>query len=196
MQTKQNTENALLDSRQALNLYLDCLFREPEPEPEQNPHQIFDEPFEVIMIKLGPHKLALPVMEITSIVHMADHPLTSLPEQPEYQFGLLQYQQKNTPVVDLNWVFNPHGELLPPTETAPTENVRHAILLNGERIALGCDEAEQIQQIQPDAVNWNEASEKYSWRSGILRDEMVVLLNIRQIKRLFGQEIRRQRSTD
>lgn len=190
MKPTDTTHTALLDSRQALSFYLETLFDDTdtvEQEAAKCEDTLCDrEQIEIMKITLGKHKLALTVEDLVSVIELDQQMLVRLPEQKPYTLGMIRHHGKNLAVYDLNWVFNSSGRLQPPAESE-SYIPSHAVILQGERMALACTGVNDIITVNNEQVNWSKLKANQRWLTGIIIDDMSVLLEVKQVKCLFNK---------
>ena len=185
MKQVSNQEKNLLESREALNLYLENLFYEEEvQEPESElPEKIQPTELKVLMIEVGKHTLALPVDDLKGVVDIDHSTVVTLPEQEPYSLGMISYQDNKIALFDINWIFNNEGKLIPPSEKTDIRNVHNAIVFDAGQMAIACEHVSQICTVKTDQINWSKSKQR--WLDGIIIEQMVTLLNLREVKRLF-----------
>jgi len=183
----------LVAEKDALSVYFEALLREVPPEldieaitaPAATPVVVplrsegrpawGDETFQALLFKVGGLTLAVPLVELSGVQEWQDGKVTPLPGHVHWYLGLMQYRERNVPVVDTAQLVMPQdrqGSLLP-----WQERLRHVVFIADGTWGLACDELAQVVTLRPDEVRWRTSRTRRRWLAGTVIEHMCALLD-------------------
>lgn len=190
---EQDKLQALVAEKDALSVYFEALLREAPPEldletvvalapsPVVTPQHSEGRPawgdatFQALLFKVGGLSLAVPLVELSGVQEWQDGKVTPLPGHLPWYLGLMQYRERNVPVVDTAQLVMPEDRQagLPPWQ----ERLRHVVFIADGTWGLACDELAQVVTLRPDEVRWRTSRTKRRWLAGTVIEHMCALLD-------------------
>ncbi len=194
---EQEKRHTLVAEKDALSVYFEALLREapleleqpvavevsaPAIEPAPPPLVITEgrpawgeETFQALLFKVSGLTLAVPLVELSGVQEWHPERVTPLPGHVPWYLGLIQYRERNVPVVDTAQLVMPEDRQgkLPPWQ----ERLRHVVFIGDGSWGLACDELAEVVTLQPDAVRWRTSRTKRRWLAGTVIDHMCALLD-------------------
>ena len=146
---------------------------QPEPTPEkiQAESKAWEGPLRLFLCQIAGTNVALPVSELNNIVYWPQQGLVQLPEQAEWQLGLLSERGQQIEVIDISVV-------LQATPDAQEVRPRYILLVDGRRFGIACGAIEEIVSLEADAIHWREDNDPRSWFKGLITESMHTLIDL------------------
>ena len=133
--------------------------------------------FDCLLFRVGPFKLALPLLGISS-VHTHARLLHTIPGMAQWILGIVQTPRERLCVVDLPTLFAGGA-------AASEEPIQRLIVLYGSRWAIACHEILEVRKQDSAKVRWRRIipGSARAWCVGTLADDLCILLEPRQLHR-------------
>jgi len=190
---EQDKLQALVAEKDALSVYFEALLREapaeldietitaPVAAPVAAPLRSEgrpawgDETFQALLFKVNGLTLAVPLVELSGVQEWQDGKVTPLPGHVPWYLGLMQYRERNVPVVDT-------AQLVMPEERQANirpwqERLRHVVFIADGTWGLACDELAEVVTLRPDEVRWRTSRTRRRWLAGTVIEHMCALLD-------------------
>jgi purine-binding chemotaxis protein CheW len=140
------------------------------------------ERFECLLFTVGGLTLAVPLVELGSILPMTAE-LTPLFGQIDWFMGLLPVKEANIKTVDTAKVVMPERYL---AEMA--EKYQYVISINDVDWGLAVDNVSEAITLEPSEVRWRSERSKRPWLAGTVVGHMCALLDVSQLGDMFQQQ--------
>lgn len=131
-------------------------------------------PVRLLLCLIAGIKVAMPVTELNNIVHWPQQGLYQLPDQADWQLGLLSDGEQQIEVVDIS-------AALQVTCGDSTPRPRYIMLVDDRRRGITCDAIEQIVSLEPGAINWREQRDQRPWFSGVVTESMHNVIDLKAL---------------
>ncbi|MFK5914934.1 MAG: chemotaxis protein CheW [Woeseiaceae bacterium] len=135
-----------------------------------------NEPFQVLLFKVAGLQLAVPLIELSSVIEWSDA-ITEMPGHADFYMGLLQHLNYKIAVVDTAKLVFPLEKLQELSATNAKERVKHIVLIDDYRWGLACDCIGEVITLKPEEVKWRADRSKRAWLAGTVIDHMCALLS-------------------
>lgn len=184
---------ALVAEKDALSVYFEALLREAPPEldietitapavaPVAAPVRSEgrpawgDETFQALLFRVNGLTLAVPLVELSGVQEWEDGKVTPLPGHVPWYLGLMQYRERNVPVVDTAQLVMPEDRQ---ANIRPwQERLRHVVFIADGTWGLACDELGEVVTLRPDEVRWRTSRTRRRWLAGTVIEHMCALLD-------------------
>ncbi|MEW6646984.1 MAG: chemotaxis protein CheW [Pseudomonadota bacterium] len=185
--------HALVAEKDALSVYFEALLREAPPEldietitapaiaPVAAPVRSEgrpawgDETFQALLFRVNGLTLAVPLVELSGVQEWEDGKVTPLPGHVPWYLGLMQYRERNVPVVDTAQLVMPEDRQ---ANIRPwQERLRHVVFIADGTWGLACDELAEVVTLRPDEVRWRTSRTRRRWLAGTVIEHMCALLD-------------------
>lgn len=178
MNRQEDKLTPLLAEKDALSVYFEAMLREDTLElnttvvnipeaavitaPIVQPTHVEGKPawgektFQALLFKVSGLTLAVPLVELSGVQEWDREKITPMPGHVDWYLGLMQYRERNVPVVDTAQLVMPEERRL---HVLPwQERLRHVVFINNGTWGLACDELAEVVTLQPDAVRWRTSA--------------------------------------
>lgn len=138
--------------------------------------------FQSLFFEVAGLRLAVPLIKLGGIHSLAE--LTSLPKKPDWFMGLLKIDSGETlRVVDTARL------VMPEKYEALAEQLDYQYLIRLEHSpwALACTKVQDAVSLVPEQVKWRQSAGRRPWMSGMLIEQMCVLLEVDALIGLLGE---------
>ncbi|GAA3948278.1 chemotaxis protein CheW [Allohahella marinimesophila] len=141
--------------------------------------------FDSLLFRVGPFKLALPLLGISSVHNYGDA-LHELPGMVSWILGVVQMPRERLCVVDMLSLFSGSAGH---QRAAVPEPIQRLVVLYGSRWALACHEIIEVRQLKRADIRWRKpgASSSRSWCIGTLASDLCILVDPKQLHRYLDQ---------
>ena len=134
--------------------------------------------FDCLNMTVAGMQLLLPTRCI-AYVERVEQTLTRLPVEHDAFLGMISSRNRCVAVIDVCAFISEFGTVAVNKDHQVTEDyIGHAIIMEGARYAIACDDVGRIDAIQADSVRWNKSSSRNRFYSGIVIEELSPLINI------------------
>ncbi len=141
-------------------------------------------PFRCQLVNIAGLTLAVPTVRIAAVLSEAC-PKAAGTEDPPWQLGLLDWQDRPVRVVDAAWWILPPERRLPATGRWPGGKMAVVIVADG-RYGLACEALAEIVALEPAAVRWRSDRTQRPWLAGTLLKQAWVLLDVEGLTGLLA----------
>jgi purine-binding chemotaxis protein CheW len=135
-----------------------------------------NEPFQVLLFEVAGIKLAVPLVELSSVIEWHDG-VTEMPGHADFYMGILQHLDYKIAVIDTARMILPTNKLEQLIDDDPRERVNHIVLIDDYRWGLACDKIGEVITLKPDEVRWRTSKTSRGWLAGTVIEHMCALLN-------------------
>ncbi len=135
-----------------------------------------NEPFQVLLFEVAGIKLAVPLIELSSVIEWHDG-VTEMPGHADFYMGILQHLDYKIAVIDTARMILPTNKLEQLIDDDPRERVNHIVLIDDYRWGLACDKIGEVITLKPDEVRWRTSKTSRGWLAGTVIEHMCALLN-------------------
>lgn len=208
----QDKPSALINEKEALDLYLEALLNEsmaqPVPETEvvaeiEAIEQVSPAPvakvsaaapvqpawrentFQALLFKVSGLTLAVPLVELNGVQELQMGDITPMPGHVDWYLGLSEYRDLNVPIVDTAQLILPEDKL-ENLQLAPDERIRHVVFIDEGRWGLGCDEVDEVITLQENQVSWRSSRTRRRWLAGTVLEQMCALIDPPEFAQLLA----------
>lgn len=135
-----------------------------------------NEPFQILLFEVAGLKLAVPLVELSSVIKW-DDTVTEMPGSADFYMGILQHLDYKTAVIDTAKMVLPVNKQSELINDDARERVKHIVLIDNYRWGLACDNIGEVITLQPEEVRWRSSGSSRAWLAGTVIDHMCALLN-------------------
>lgn len=135
-----------------------------------------NEPFQILLFEVAGLKLAVPLIELSSVITWNDN-ITEMPGSADFYMGILQHLDYRIAVIDTAKMVLPINKQHELIGDDPRERVKHIVLIDDYRWGLACDKIGEVITLQPEEVRWRTSKSRRGWLAGTVIDHMCALLN-------------------
>lgn len=137
--------------------------------------------FQSLFFEVAGLTLAVPLIKLGGIHAISE--ITALPKKPDWFKGLMRIESgENLRVVDTAlWVMPEKYEQL-----AERLDYQYLIRLEHSPWALACTKVRDAVSLSPEQVKWRQSAGRRPWMSGMLIEQMCVLLEVDSLIELLG----------
>ena len=135
-----------------------------------------NEPFQILLFEVAGLKLAVPLIELSSVIRWNDN-ITEMPGSADFYMGILQHLNYRVAVIDTAKMVLPINKQHELIGEDPRERVKHIVLIDDYRWGLACDKIGEVITLQPEEVRWRHSKSTRGWLAGTVIDHMCALLN-------------------
>ena len=133
-------------------------------------------PFQVLLFEVAGIKLAVPLIELSSVIEWNDR-VTEMPGHADFYMGILQHLEYKIAVIDTARMILPANKLGELIDDDPRERVNHIVLIDDYKWGLACDKIGEVITLNPDEVRWRTSKSSRGWLAGTVIEHMCALLN-------------------
>lgn len=152
---------------------------ELEVQPAQE-HPLYPEwarePFQILLFHVAGLKLAVPLMELSSVIKWTDS-VTEMPGHADFYMGILQHLGHKVAVIDTAKMVLPEKQMKKILGKNPRDRVKHIVLIDDYRWGLACDEISDVITLKAEEVRWRTSKTSRNWLAGTVIEHMCALLN-------------------
>lgn len=134
------------------------------------------EPFQILLFHVAGLKLAVPLMELSSVIKWNDS-VTEMPGHADFYMGILQHLGHKVAVIDTAKMVLPEKQMKKILGENPRDRVKHIVLIDDYRWGLACDEISDVITLKPEEVRWRTSKTSRNWLAGTVIEHMCALLN-------------------
>ena len=134
------------------------------------------EPFQILLFHVAGLKLAVPLMELSSVIKWTDS-VTEMPGHADFYMGILQHLGHKVAVIDTAKMVLPEKQMKQILGENPRDRVKHIVLIDDYRWGLACDEISEVITLKPEEVRWRTSKTSRNWLAGTVVEHMCALLN-------------------
>ena len=134
------------------------------------------EPFQALLFKVSGLTLAVPLVELSGVQEWQDAGVTPMLGKIEWYLGLMQYRERQVPVVDTAQLVLPPDRLAN-LVTDDTERLGHVVFIQDGTWGLACDSVEDVIDLSHDEVKWRSSRSKRSWLAGTVLEHMCAIID-------------------
>ena len=135
-----------------------------------------NEPFQILLFEVAGLKLAVPLVELSSVIKWNDS-VTEMPGSADFYMGILQHLEYKTAVIDIAKMVLPIKKQAELIGDDARDRVKHIVMIDDYRWGLACDKIGEVITLQPEKVRWRTSSSNRTWLAGTVIDHMCALLN-------------------
>ena len=135
-----------------------------------------NEPFQVLLFEVAGIKLAVPLIELSSVIEWRDG-VTEMPGHADFYMGILQHLDYKIAVIDTARMILPVNKLEELINDDPRERVNHIVLIDDYKWGLACDKIGEVITLEPNEVRWRTSKTSRGWLAGTVIEHMCALLN-------------------
>lgn len=135
-----------------------------------------NEPFQVLLFEVAGLKLAVPLIELSSVIEWQDT-VTEMPGHANFYMGILRHLEYKIAVIDTARMILPTNKLEELLDDDPRERVNHIVLIDNYKWGLACDKIGEVITLKPDEVRWRTSKTSRGWLAGTVIEHMCALLN-------------------
>jgi len=135
-----------------------------------------NQPFQVLLFEVAGLKLAVPLIELSSVIEWHDG-VTEMPGHADFYMGILQHLEYKIAVIDTARMILPENKLGELIDDDPRERVNHIVLIDDYKWGLACDKIGEVITLNPDEVRWRTSKTSRGWLAGTVIEHMCALLN-------------------
>ncbi len=135
-----------------------------------------NEPFQILLFEVAGIKLAVPLIELSSVIEWQDG-VTEMPGHADFYMGILQHLDYKIAVIDTARMILPANKLEELIDDDPRERVNHIVLIDDYMWGLACDKIGEVITLEPNDVRWRTSKSSRSWLAGTVIVHMCALLN-------------------
>jgi len=135
-----------------------------------------NEPFQVLLFEVAGLKLAVPLVELSSVIKWDDS-VTEMPGSADFYMGILRHLDYKVAIIDTARMVLPVNKLEQLVNDDPRERVKHIVLIDDYHWGLACDKIGEVITLKPDEVRWRTSNTSRSWLAGTVIEHMCALLN-------------------
>jgi len=200
---------ALVDERNALQVYFDALLRDiPDELPQETPVVVptpvvapasiapptpaaAEVPawaagrFQAMLFKVSGLTLAVPLVELSGVQEWGANKVTPLPGHVPWFLGLTLYRDRNVPVIDTARLVLPEDRRQRLGD-AVGERLTRIVFIGDGRWGLGCDEVAEVISLEPDQVRWRTQRTSRAWLAGTVIEHMCALIDPSAFARMLA----------
>lgn len=149
-----------------------------------------NEPFQILLFEVAGLKLAVPLIELCSVIQWTDS-VTEMPGHADFYMGILQHLNYKIAVIDTARMVLPSTKQEHLIGEDPRERVNHIVLIDDYKWGLACDKIGEVITLNPDEVRWRTSKSSRGWLAGTVIEHMCALLNSEGFAAMLekGQEI-------
>ena len=134
------------------------------------------EPFQALLFKVAGLTLAVPLVELSGVQEWRDGAVTPMLGKIEWYLGLMQYRERQVPVVDTAQLVLPPDRLAN-LVTDDTERLGHVVFIQDGTWGLACDSVEDVIDLSHDEVKWRSSRSKRRWLAGTVLEHMCAIID-------------------
>ncbi len=135
-----------------------------------------NEPFQVLLFEVAGIKLAVPLIELSSVIEWHDG-VTEMPGHADFYMGILRHLDYKIAVIDTARMILPANKLEQLIDDDPRERVNHIVLIDDYKWGLACDKIGEVITLEPNEVRWRTSKTSRGWLAGTVIEHMCALLN-------------------
>ena len=135
-----------------------------------------NEPFQILLFEVAGLKLAVPLIELSSVIEWNDS-VTEMPGSADFYMGILQHLNYRVAVIDTAKMVLPANKQAELINDNARERVKHIVLIDDYSWGLACDKIGEVITLQPEEVRWRSAKTSRRWLAGTVIEHMCALLN-------------------
>lgn len=152
----------------------EALATDTESIPEQPLPAWTKQPFHCLLVDIEGTEVAIPLVVLHGIAAW-EQETVSIPTQPPWHLGVLNYRGDNIVIVDTARLIMPEKITASPEE----RRINHGshFLVIDRRWALSCNAIRETLQLSPDQIRWRPRRPTRPWAIGTLIDRLCVLLD-------------------
>jgi len=135
-----------------------------------------NEPFQILLFEVAGLKLAVPLIELSSVIESNDS-VTEMPGSADFYMGILQHLNYRVAVIDTAKMVLPANKQAELINDNARERVKHIVLIDDYSWGLACDKIGEVITLQPEEVRWRSAKTSRRWLAGTVIEHMCALLN-------------------
>ena len=135
-----------------------------------------NEPFQVLLFEVAGITLAVPLIELSSVIEWHDG-VTEMPGHADFYMGILRHLDYKIAVIDTARMILPANKLEQLIDDDPRERVNHIVLIDDYKWGLACDKIGEVITLQPNEVRWRTSKTSRGWLAGTVIEHMCALLN-------------------
>lgn len=125
----------------------------------------------LLFCEIAGMRLAIAVSALNNIVQWPQQGLKQIPDQADWQLGLLSDPRQDCKVVDIRAMLQAPDSHSPVSQT-------YILLVDDRRHGIACDRIEQIVNVEERAVDWFQDRSQRPWLPGIISDTMHTIVDI------------------
>lgn len=204
MTTLSKQAAAVSDQSEALGLYLEALFRQPQSVEQEADQQTLlstgNQPvdqtkiitrkdtrpawtrqaFQTLFIDIGGMEIAIPMEGMCGIRKYPDQ-LTQLPNMPPWIDGVFKAHGQHIKVVNgRRLLMNQNSGLF---ETDLQYRPEFIVQIGDGRWGLACQSEDRAIKLEPEQVRWSGDNRRRRWVLGIIRKHLCALLDVEEFVR-------------
>lgn len=145
--------------------------QQKEPVPEWG-----QEKFQVMLFKVSGLSLAVPLTELNGVQEWHEEMVTPMPGHASWYLGLVNYRDKQVPVIDTARFVMPQDRQNMVTDDV-NERLHRIVYIGDESWGLACDEVAEVITIEPEQVRWRSDRTRRRWLAGTVIEQMCALID-------------------
>jgi len=143
--------------------------------------------FQAMLFKVAGLTLAVPLTDLNGVVVCELEKVASMPGHADFYLGLLNYLDKNIPLVDTARFVLPAEKITSLTGGDPHARITRAVIINDCQYGLACDEVNDVITLTPDAVRWRTQRTRRRWLAGTVVEHMCALIDASAFAKLLAE---------
>lgn len=145
-------------------------------ETSSNVPEWANQPFQILLFEVAGLKLAVPLIELSSVIEWNDS-VTEMPGSADFYMGILQHLNYRVAVIDTAKMVLPVKKQSELIDDDARKRVKHIVLIDDYNWGLACDKIGEVITVKPDEVRWRSLKSSRKWLAGTVIDHMCALLN-------------------
>lgn len=134
------------------------------------------EPFQILLFEVAGLKLAVPLIELCSVIEWNDS-VTEMPGHADFYMGIMQHLDYKIAVIDTARMVLPSTKQEKLIGDDPRERVNNIVLIDDYKWGLACDKIGEVITLKPEEVRWRTSKTSRGWLAGTVIEHMCALLN-------------------
>jgi len=144
--------------------------------------------FQAMLFNVAGLTLAVPLVDLNGVIECNLDDVAAMPGHADFYLGLLQYHDKNVPLVDTARFVLPADKLLTIVGDDPGARITRAVLIQDCQYGLACDEVNEVVTLSPEDVRWRTQRTQRRWLAGTVVEHMCALIDATAFAELLAEK--------